>query len=156
MPDQSQTLLTLATNVRLFTGMPMPLLTKLLSYADKIEIGANKLFFNEGDRGDSFYILLIGHVAVEQSKNGNWIELAVLHPGDSFGEMTLVDDKVRSARVRANTACMALQFPKHRLYDNAEICSLLYRNIAKVLVSRLRTSNNVVLDLTAKASRLAP
>jgi CRP/FNR family cyclic AMP-dependent transcriptional regulator len=150
MPDQSQTLLTLATNVRLFSGMPMTLLSKLLSFADKIEVGPNKLFFNEGDRGDSFYILLIGHVAVEQSKNGKWVQLAVLHPGDSFGEMTLVDDKVRSARVRANTDCMALQFPKLRLHDHADICSLLYKNIAKVLVTRLRTSNNVVLDLRAQ------
>jgi CRP/FNR family cyclic AMP-dependent transcriptional regulator len=153
MPDQMNSMLTLASNVRLFAGMPMPQLTRLLSFADKISIGAGKLFFNEGDKGDSFYILIIGHVAVEQTKNGKWIQLATLHPGDSFGEMSLVDAKVRSARVRANTDCMALYFPEHRLHGALEITSILYRNIAKVLVTRLRTSNNVVLDLSAQVNR---
>lgn len=87
MPGQSQLLLTLATNVRLFSGIPMTQLEKLLTCADKISVASHALFFNEGDIGNSFYILLFGHVAVEQSRNGQWITLATLHPGDSFGEI---------------------------------------------------------------------
>jgi CRP/FNR family transcriptional regulator, cyclic AMP receptor protein len=153
MTEQSQLLLTLATNVRLFAGIPMPQLEKLLKCADKITIAPNALFFNEGDIGHSFYILLIGHVAVEQSKNGQWINLATLHPGDSFGEMALVDAKSRSARVRANTECTALFFNIDRLSVSSDITSALYHNIAKVLVTRLRDANNVVLDLTCQVNK---
>ncbi len=152
MPEQSQLLLTLSSNVRLFAGIPLTKLEKLLGCADKISIAKHGLFFNEGDIGNSFYILLIGHVAVEQCKNGQWIQLATLHPGESFGEMTLVDDKRRSARVRANTDCTALYFHTARLDIDPAISAALYHNIAKVLVTRLRDSNNVVLDLTARVS----
>jgi len=156
MPGQSQLLLTLATNVRLFSGIPMVQLEKLLKCADKISIPSQALFFNEGDIGNSFYILLFGHVAVEQSRNGQWITLATLHPGDSFGEMALVDAKRRSARVRANTECTALFFNTERLSVSSEITSALYHNIAKVLVTRLRDSNNVVLDLTCQMNKPRP
>ncbi len=153
MTEQSQLLLTLASNVRLFAGIPMLQLEKLLKCADKISIPKDAWFFNEGDVGNSFYILLIGHVAVEQSKNGQWINLATLHPGDSFGEMALIDAKRRSARVRANTECTALFFNIERLSVSSEITSALYHNIAKVLVTRLRDSNNVVLDLTCQVNK---
>ena len=153
MPGQSQLLLTLATNVRLFSGIPMVQLEKLLTCADKISVASHALFFNEGDIGNSFYILLFGHVAVEQSRNGQWITLATLHPGDSFGEMALVDAKRRSARVRANTECTALFFNTERLSVSSEITSAMYHNIAKVLVTRLRDSNNVVLDLTCQMNK---
>ncbi len=149
--EQTSRLMTLASNVKLFNGIPMNLLGKLISFADKVEIMEGLTYFNEGDTGDSFYILIIGHVVVEQSKNGKWVQLAALHPGDSFGEMILVDDKVRSARVRATSDSTALYFPLQRLKTAPEILSSLYHNIAKILVKRLKNTNNVVMELHQKA-----
>lgn len=149
--EQTSRLMTLASNVKLFNGIPMNLLGKLISFADKVEIMEGLTYFNEGDTGDSFYILIIGHVVVEQSKNGKWVQLAALHPGDSFGEMILVDDKVRSARVRATSNSTALYFPLQRLKTAPEILSSLYHNIAKILVKRLKNTNNVVMELHQKA-----
>ncbi len=149
--EQTSRLMTLASNVKLFNGIPMNLLGKMISFADKVEIMEGLTYFNEGDTGDSFYILIIGHVVVEQQKSGKWVQLAALHPGDSFGEMILVDDKVRSARVRATTDSTALYFPLQRLKSSPEILSSLYHNIAKILVKRLKNTNNVVMELHQKA-----
>ncbi len=149
--EQTSRLMTLASNVKLFNGIPMNLLAKLISFADKVDIMDGLTYFNEGDTGDSFYILIIGHVVVEQNKNGKWVQLAALHPGDSFGEMILVDDKVRSARVRATSDSTALYFPLQRLKSAPEILSSLYHNIAKILVKRLKNTNNVVMELHQKA-----
>lgn len=149
--EQTARLMTLASNVKLFQGIPMNLLGKLISFADKVEIMQGLTYFNEGDSGDSFYILIIGHVVVEQSKAGKWEELATLHPGDSFGEMILVDDKVRSARVRATSDSVALYFPLQRLKSSPEILSSLYYNIARILVKRLKNTNNVVMELRQQA-----
>lgn len=153
--EQNSRLLTLASNVKLFHGIPMHLISKLVSIADKVEITEGLTYFNEGDTGDSFYILIIGHVVVEQNKNGKWVQLAALHPGDSFGEMILVDDKMRSARVRATSDSTALYFPLPRLKSSPEILSSLYQNIAKILVKRLKSTNNVVLELHQKAKDAA-
>jgi CRP-like cAMP-binding protein len=146
--EQEKRLMTLASNVKLFAGMPTSLLGRLIGRANKITIDEGKNVFSEGDIGDSFFILIIGHVVVEQSKDGQWIELAQLHPGDSFGEMALVDDKVRSARVRATSDCVALHFVLSRLEDSPEIMSSLYQNIARILVKRLKNTNNVILELS--------
>ncbi|MCG2585620.1 Crp/Fnr family transcriptional regulator [Massilia sp. TS11] len=154
--DAPSPLLRLAANVRLFAGMPMMLLGRMLGAADKVTLKAGELFFNEGDTGESFYILVIGHVAVEQVKGGKWVQLAQLNPGESFGEMSLVDDKIRTARVRALTDCTAMYFPIARLKADTEITSYLYRNIAKVLVARLKHTNSQVLDLTAKIAPEEP
>jgi CRP/FNR family cyclic AMP-dependent transcriptional regulator len=153
--EQNSRLMTLASNVKLFQGIPMHLIGQLIAIADKVEIMEGLTYFNEGDTGDSFYILIIGHVVVEQSKNGKWVQLAALHPGDSFGEMILVDDKVRSARVRATSDSTALYFPLPRLKSSPEILSSLYQNIAKILVKRLKSTNNVVLELHQKAKDAA-
>jgi CRP/FNR family cyclic AMP-dependent transcriptional regulator len=149
--EQTSRLMTLASNVKLFNGIPMHLLGKMISFADKVDIMEGLTYFNEGDTGDSFYILIIGHVVVEQQKSGKWVQLAALHPGDSFGEMILVDDKVRSARVRATSDSTALYFPLQRLKSSPEILSSLYHNIAKILVKRLKNTNNVVMELHQKA-----
>jgi CRP/FNR family cyclic AMP-dependent transcriptional regulator len=151
MDPNNSRLMTLASNVKLFNGVPMNLLGKLISFADKVDIVEGLTFFNEGDSGDSFYILIIGHAVVEQTKHGKWVQLAALHPGDSFGEMILVDDKVRSARVRATSDCVALNFSLQRLKAAPEIMVSLFQNIAKILAKRLKSTNNVVLELHQRA-----
>ena len=149
--ERTNPLLKVASSVKLFAGMDVGMLEKLLSCADKISIAGGELFFDEGDVGESFYVLVIGKVVVEQTNEGKWIRLARLASGDSFGEMTLVDDKRRSARVRAETECVALYFPMERIKPFPAIMASLYLNIARVLVKRLKTTNTVLLDLKARA-----
>lgn len=150
MIEQNNALLKIASGVKLFAGMERSLLVKLLSAADKAAIAKDALYFNEGDSGESFYVLIAGQVSVEQTSGGKWVQLATLKPGDSFGEMTLVDEKIRSARVKALSDCVALFFPMQRLKASPDVTSALYLNIAKVLVKRLKSANVAVLDLTAK------
>jgi len=56
----------------------------------------------EGEPADAFYLLVSGQArVVKQSDNGEEISLSVLRPGDSFGEMGLLEESNRSATVRA-------------------------------------------------------
>ena len=57
----------------------------------------------EGDHGDRFYFLLDGRVEVAREAGGKSSRLAELEAGDYFGEMALLDDRPRSATVRALT-----------------------------------------------------
>jgi len=150
MSDQNSALLKVASNVKLFNGMPRTLLVKLLSCSDKRAATKHELYFNEGDVGESFYVLVIGQVIIERLRGGTWFPLATLKSGYSFGEMTLVNETIRSARVRALTDCVALFFPMQRLRPHPDVASALYQNIAKVLVGRLKVSNSTVMDLTSK------
>jgi CRP-like cAMP-binding protein len=150
MSDQNEALLKIASAVKLFYGMPRTLLIKALSCSDRISVKKGDLFFNEGDAGESFYVLIIGQVVVERTNEGKWIQLATLKPGDSFGEMTLIDEKIRSARVKASADCTALFLPLQRIKQYPDLTSSLYLNIAKVLAKRLRTASSSLADMTAK------
>ena len=54
----------------------------------------------EGDRGERFYVVLEGMLAVSQESRG---ERRVLKPGDYFGEVALALQIPRTASVRAMT-----------------------------------------------------
>ena len=56
------------------------------------EVAAGDAVFTEGDPGAEMYGLISG--AIELRKNDH--TLAVLAPGDTFGELALVDDSPRS------------------------------------------------------------
>lgn len=61
--------------------------------------------FNEGDPSNNFYIIESGEVEVvrKTEQDGKEKVLAILGPGDFFGEMALLDNRVRSSAVRART-----------------------------------------------------
>lgn len=60
--------------------------------------------FNEGDPSNNFYIIESGEVdIVRNAGKKDEIVLAILGPGDFFGEMALLDNRVRTSAVRAKT-----------------------------------------------------
>jgi NADH:ubiquinone reductase (H+-translocating) len=60
--------------------------------------------FQQGDLGDSLYIILKGEADVIREENGTERVLARLHGGQFFGEMALMNQKTRNATVRCITA----------------------------------------------------
>lgn len=55
------------------------------------------MIFGEGQKGAELYILQKGSVKITKIINNKEIILAILKPGDMFGEMALLEDKPRSA-----------------------------------------------------------
>src|SRR3954453_5631184 len=63
---------------------------------EQCEAGA--VLFRAGDAGDSMYLIEDGKIQISmRSSDGEDLILAVLGPGDFFGEMALIDNKPRSA-----------------------------------------------------------
>jgi ATP-binding cassette subfamily B protein len=59
---------------------------------------------SEGETADAFYVLISGRARViKAGRGGEEISLNVLRPGDSFGEMALLDNTTRAATVRASS-----------------------------------------------------
>lgn len=61
-----------------------------------------EILFHEGDVGRALFILEAGHVEVSvKGPDGAARRIAVLNPGDYFGEMSLLDDRPRTATAAA-------------------------------------------------------
>jgi CRP-like cAMP-binding protein len=80
-------------------------LTDLAAIAGQLRVenfARDDTLFQRGDPGDAFYIIVRGWVnAFVTSDEGSMIVLNQFGPGDSFGEMALLDNKPRSAGIMA-------------------------------------------------------
>jgi CRP-like cAMP-binding protein len=81
---------------------------KRLFYRDIRKFGPDQTVFEEGERGDGAYFIIQGRMKVTAlSDDAKQITLGELGEGDIFGEMSLIDDKPRSASVVTLTPCEA-------------------------------------------------
>jgi CRP-like cAMP-binding protein len=93
--------------VPLFAGTVEMFLDRLAEEFNPRTYGPGELIAEEGERGRTFFVIESGEAAV--LVHGN--EVRRLGPGDSFGEMALVDKTARSATVRADTEVRGYQLP---------------------------------------------
>ena len=70
------------------------------------------IVFEQGDLGDSVYVIDDGKCEVLCERKGEHELLATLSGGECFGEMALLSDRTRSATIRAVTAMNVLIIPK--------------------------------------------
>jgi HlyB family type I secretion system ABC transporter len=67
----------------------------------------------EGEEADAFYVLVSGRARViKAGQGGEEVSLNVLRPGDSFGEMALLDKTTRAATVRASNDVQVFRLDK--------------------------------------------
>ena len=73
------------------------------------------------------------------------MKLIIDNEGDFFGEYSLIDSKPASASVIATQAGELIKITKHNmdniLENNDRIAKIVYLNILKILVERLRHIN---------------
>jgi ATP-binding cassette, subfamily B, bacterial len=73
-----------------------------------VRVPAGHAVIRQGDRGELFYIVVRGRVAVSREGPGGPVELAILEDGEQFGEQALLSDAPRNATVTAKTDCLFL------------------------------------------------
>ena len=101
-----------------------------------------------GEKADALYIILAGRAKVViDDGDGREVTLSVIGPTDFFGEMSLIDDKPRSASVEAVERCEVLYMSKAAfttcLQDNFELAMLILRAV----VGRLREADRKIASL---------
>ncbi len=70
------------------------------------------MIFSESQPGKELYIIQQGSVKITKIVNDNEVLLALLKPGDIFGEMALLEDKPRSASAIAHEEAVLLAVNK--------------------------------------------
>jgi signal transduction histidine kinase len=83
-----------------FTDIPKERLPDIARIAQEKVVPPNTIIFQEGDPGDSFYIINSGKVRVfKKSREDIETDLAHLESGESFGEIALLTGEPRSGSV---------------------------------------------------------
>lgn len=118
------------------------------------------LLFAEGDPPEALYVVLSGRVAIAI---GNELDnresmVALMEPGDLFGEMGMLDDQPRSAMARALEPSAVLAVPYGPVIDMFNHSPRLLWNVTRLLASRLRAmdealADSVFLDVTGRTAK---
>jgi extracellular factor (EF) 3-hydroxypalmitic acid methyl ester biosynthesis protein len=117
----------------------------ILAAAPLKTFARNDVVVDQNVRMQAIFFIEEGSVRVERLDRGQTALLAVLEPGEFFGEMSYVDGAPTSARVIADS------HTRLRVLDEAAIHKLtqadpsfagrLYRSIAAILAERLRMTS---------------
>ena len=147
-------------NVPLFAVLDEVQLTALASVISRRSLLKNRVVLQAGDPTDSLYIVISGRTKVQMADDeGKEVILAVLGPGDFFGEMGLIDDEPRAASVLTTEPCEFVVITKDDfnalLKNNFEIAMVIMRG----LVKRLREADRKIeslalLDVYGRVARV--
>ncbi|MFN3197770.1 MAG: Stp1/IreP family PP2C-type Ser/Thr phosphatase [Bradymonadia bacterium] len=133
-------------SIPLFKYLGYKSLVKVMNITETRAFPQNTLIFEEGTRGDTFFIVLQGRIRIE--KGG--VQLAELGEGGHFGEMAMVDKSPRSASARtlSDTHCLVIQ--RQQFYElmrkDAVMAVKLLWSFIQVLNTRLRMTNSELLS----------
>ena len=143
--------------IELLNGLKPPALELIAKVASEETHAVGTRIFRQGDTGDKLYLILEGRVRISREVPGMGEEaLAVLGPGEVFGEMALLDESSRSADARVHERCRLLAIPKDGFDDllflHKDLAYEVLWNVVRLLVLRLRETNDKLtfLSVTSK------
>ena len=131
----------------LFAALPEEVIDSLREHAVVRHLARNDVLFQQGDASSALYVIDQGRIAIAtHSNDGRESVFAVLEDGDLLGELPLFDDEPRNADARAlvDTTVTELQYEPVRdvLRQRPELLWVIVR----LLVQRLRTTNEALTD----------
>jgi CRP-like cAMP-binding protein len=137
--------------IGLFGGLGDDIIEQLASSLAMITLDTGDAVFREGDQAREMYVVLSGEIEViKRSRRGCHSRVALLGPGDWFGEMSMLDVQPRSATVRAVAPSRLLVMTAmdlDALYRrDIKSYSLVVLNIARELSRRLRVADGLLAE----------
>ncbi|HEY1135110.1 MAG TPA: Crp/Fnr family transcriptional regulator [Nocardioides sp.] len=132
----------------LFSALDDDAIESLVPSLAESRLRRGEVLFHEGDSGDKLYVVIEGKVKLGRtSADGRENLLAILGPGQMFGELSLFDPGPRSATVTAVTESTFASLSHEDLQLWLEGRPSVARGLLAQLAARLRKANDVVADL---------
>jgi CRP-like cAMP-binding protein len=108
---------------------------------------AGEVIVQENDFGETAYVIAQGQVEVTKGVHGQNVHLAYLRAGETFGEMSMIDEKPRSATVTAVTETLLSEIRRDDFFNSFQADPKVALQLLKVLFERLREANAKILQL---------
>lgn len=139
--------------VPFFEGLTPEALAMIANVTTEEKLESGTRLFQYGDPGDKLYIILEGKVRISREVGGMGEEaLAVLGPGEVFGEMSLLDESPRSAGAIAHERCRLLVITKDAFDDllflHKDLAYEVLWSCVRMLAVRLRETNDKLTFLS--------
>ncbi len=119
-------------------------LDALLPRGRVVHFGSGETLIQQGDQGESMFILVDGEANVVVQRNGSPTHVAALATGDCFGEMSLLTGERRSATVIAKSDCEVVEIGKAVIAQSLKENPDLLNKLSELLARRQMANEGIL------------
>lgn len=126
-----------------------------MSGSTKKKFKKGDLLIREGEAGECAYVIEAGNVEILVQRGGQPIQIGVRGPGSLIGEMAMIDDKPRTATVRATEDCDVLEITREDFARRVESADPVVKMVMRVITNRYRDMigrTNTFVSITPDAN----
>ena len=132
----------------LFTNLDDEVFSALTTELTEVELSRGASAFHEGDQGDQLYVIMSGKIKLGRTApDGRENLLAVLGPGEIFGEMALFNPAPRTASATAVSATRLAGLRHDNLRKVIQSTPEVSMQLLRALAQRLSKTNESLADL---------
>jgi CRP/FNR family transcriptional regulator, cyclic AMP receptor protein len=132
----------------LFTNLDDEVFSALTSELTEVELSRGASAFHEGDQGDQLYVIMSGKIKLGRTApDGRENLLAILGPGEVFGEMALFNPAPRTASATAVSATRLAGLRHDNLRKVIQSTPEVSMQLLRALAQRLSKTNESLADL---------
>jgi CRP-like cAMP-binding protein len=142
----------------LFRGLPKETRARIAGLATRRFYDEGAVVFMRGDPGDSLCGVATGRVRISASApGGKEVFLNIMEPGDTFGEIALLDGSPRTATATAMARTELIVIPRDAFYALLQSQPQLAAHLIQLLCKRVRWTAEMMEDtaLLSVPARLA-
>lgn len=154
-PDSFDTFRCFAAN-SLFEGIRADVLEDIRYEMKPIRLEEGEVVFDEGDPGDSLYLVGEGSIKISKTgRRGQQETLGFIQAGNFFGEMALFDGQPRSAKATAASPALLASVDERTFQQILELApSRLHMNFLRSVSERLRHVNQHFIAEVMRTERV--
>lgn len=140
----------LLQKLHLFQKLTFDETSRLGSIIQYMDVPADTIVIEQNALGDALYVIAKGEVRISRDADDDGQHavnetIGKLTDGELFGEMSLIDDVLTSARVTTAVPCRLLKMPRSDfealLATDDKLAVKVYRSFIRTMSDRLRRAN---------------
>ncbi len=136
----------------LFAGLSDKDIEWLAQLAELVSVKAGELLMEEGTPGDALYLVLDGEFQVTKRSGNSDVVLAMRGVGELFGEMSLLEERPRSASARATRDSQLFKISKAVFDELIATRPAATLSILRTVMERLRNTEAMLRQNEKMAS----
>ncbi len=149
---------TILGRTRLFRGLPSATIQQISALSMRRTYSHGAIVFSQGGPGDALYGVVTGKIRISASSpDGREMFLNIMEPGDTFGEIALLDGRHRTATASATAPSELIIITRDHFLELLKRESQLVSHVIELLCERIRWTSGLAEEsaLLSVPARLA-